>query len=116
VQLGVIAQLTELEPDAARDLAIELINVGLGEDMGYGHLRLDPGLAPYLLGELTAGDADALRTRWAEVMAAFAQYLYDELFKDARQANGLTLLELPNLLAMLDRLRNSASPEFLVER
>ena len=52
VHLAILGMLTGLEPDAARQLAIELIEVGLGEDMGYGHLRLDPGLPPYLLGEL----------------------------------------------------------------
>jgi tetratricopeptide (TPR) repeat protein len=101
VYLGVLQMLTGLEQDAARRLAIELIDVGLGEDMGYGHLRLDPGLSPYLLGELPEDEAEALRSRWAEAMAGLTGYLYKEQFKDAQLAAQLTLLELPNLLEML---------------
>ena len=101
VHLGVLGMLTGLEPDAARRLAVELIGVGLGEDMGYGHLRLDPGLPPYLLGELPEDEAEALRSRWAEAMAGLTGFLYQQLAKDARLAAQLTLLELPNLLEML---------------
>jgi tetratricopeptide (TPR) repeat protein len=106
--------LTGLEPDAARQLAIELIEVGLGEDMGFGHLRLDPGLPPYLLGELTVDETEALRSRWAEAMAGLTGYLYQERSKDARLASQLTLLELPNLLAMLDWLQARWPPERVV--
>jgi tetratricopeptide (TPR) repeat protein len=115
VQLNVLAMFSGLELDAARRLAVELIEVGLGEDLGYGHLRLDPGLPPYLLGELTAGEAEALRSRWAEAMAGLTGYLYEESFKDARLASQLTLLELPNLLAMLDWLQARWPPERVVE-
>ena len=87
----------------------------LGEDMGFGHLRLDPGLPPYLLGELPTGEAEALRSRQAEAMAALAGYLYSELAKDARLASQLTLLELPNLLAMLDWLQARWPPERVVQ-
>ncbi|HEX4963425.1 MAG TPA: CHAT domain-containing protein, partial [Thermoanaerobaculia bacterium] len=115
VHLAILGILTGLEPDAARQLALELINVGLGEDMGYGHLRLDPGLPPFLLGELAASGADTLRSRWAEAMAQLTGYLYQELTKDARLATQLTLLELPNLLAMLDWLQARWPPERVVD-
>ncbi|HBL26449.1 MAG TPA: hypothetical protein DD490_06410, partial [Acidobacteria bacterium] len=101
VHLWVLGQITGLEPDVARRLAGELIGVGLGEDMGYGHLRLDPGLPPYLLGELPEDEAEALRARWAEAMAGLTRYLYQQIFKDTRLAAQLTLLELPNILEML---------------
>jgi tetratricopeptide (TPR) repeat protein len=115
VHLAILRLLTGLEPDSARELAVELINVGLGEDMGYGHLRLDPGLPPYLLGELAAKEAEALRSRWAEAMADLTGYLYEERFKDARLAAQLTLLELPNLLAMLDWSQDRWPPERVVD-
>ncbi|HEX3551724.1 MAG TPA: CHAT domain-containing protein [Thermoanaerobaculia bacterium] len=115
VHLEVLEMLTGLEPDAVRPLAIELIEVGLGENLGYGHLRLDPGLSPYLLGELAAGEADALRSRWAEAMAQLTGYLDQEQFKNARLARQLTLLELPNLLAMLDWLQARWPPEEVVD-
>jgi len=114
VNLWVLKVLTGLEPDAVRKLAAELFKVGLGGDMGYGHLRLDPGLSPYLLGELADDEADTLRSRWAEAMAQLTGYLYEEQFKDARRAAQLTLLELPNLLAMLDWLQSRWPPERVV--
>jgi len=110
-----LGMLTGLEPDALSQLANELIEVGLGEDMGYGHLRLDPGLPPYLLGELTADEAEALRASWAEAIAGLTKSLYEEQFKDARLASQLTLLELPNLLAMLDWIQARWPPERVVE-
>jgi tetratricopeptide (TPR) repeat protein len=115
VHLAILRMLTGLEPDVARQLAIELIEVGLGEDMGYGHLRLNPGLPPYLLGELAADEVDALRSCWAEAMSQLTGYLYQEQGKNARLASQLALLELPNLLAMLDWLQACWPPERLVD-
>jgi tetratricopeptide (TPR) repeat protein len=114
IQLAILGMLTGLEPDAARKLAVELIEVGLGEAMDYGHLRLNPGLPPYLLGELTADEAESLRARWAEAMAELTGNLYQEQFKDARLAAQLTLLELPNLLEMLSWTQGRWMPERVV--
>jgi tetratricopeptide (TPR) repeat protein len=114
VSLVILEMLTGLETDAARQVALDLIEVGLGEDMGYGHLRLDPGLSPYLLGEMAEEESEALRSRWAEAMAQLTRYLYQELTKDGRLAAQLTLLELPNLLAMLDWLQAHWLPESMV--
>lgn len=115
VHLGVLAILIGLEMDAVRQLAVELIDVGLGEDMGYGHLRLDPGLPPYLLGELAAEEAEALYSRWAEAMAKLLGSIYGEWFKNTRVAAQLTLLELPNLLSMLDWSQDHWPPEHVVD-
>jgi tetratricopeptide (TPR) repeat protein len=114
VHLVILSMLTGLEQDAANGLAAELIDIGLAEDMGDGHLRLDPGLAPYLLGELTVDDTETLRTRWADAMAQLTDYLYGQLFEDAQLASRLTVLELPNLLDMLDWLQTRRPPEQLV--
>lgn len=115
IHLPILAMLTGLEIDAARRLAIELIEVGLGEDMGYAHLRLDPCLAPYLLGELTGDETAAIRAKWAKAMAKLTGYLYEERSKDTHLAAQLTLLELPNLLAMLEWVSASnGSPELMV--
>ncbi len=100
-QLSVMAHVLGVDADAARELAIRLIDVGLGEDMGYGHLRLDPALPAYLLGELEEAERDALRVRWGQAMVALTGFLYRQRFQDAQLAAQLTLLELPNLLTML---------------
>jgi hypothetical protein len=64
--------LAGLGTEEMQRLADELIKVGLAEDLGYGHLRLDPGLAPYLRSGMNAEKADALRSRWANAMAQLA--------------------------------------------
>jgi hypothetical protein len=47
--------------ETVRAIFREPIAVGLGKDMGYGHLRLDPALPAYLMGQMTpaeqAGDS-----------------------------------------------------------
>lgn len=110
VQSHILGLLTETADDQVREIGIKLINVGLGQDMGYGHLRLDPALAPYLQMEQKKEQLDSLTERWARGMQQLVDYLYEQLFKDAQQAATLTLLELPNLMALLDCLA-AASPD-----
>jgi len=50
VHMSVLEALPGLDSDKAKALATALIDVGLGEDMGQGHLRLDPALAPFRVG------------------------------------------------------------------
>jgi tetratricopeptide (TPR) repeat protein len=114
VNLAILPMFTALEVDDARQLCIELIEVGLGEDMGHGHLRLDPGLPPYLLGEMPTEEAESLRSGWAEAMAQLTGFLYQQRFRDTQVAASLTLLELPNLLAMLQWLKDRWPPERVV--
>lgn len=112
--IAVVAMVLEIEPEAARKIAREIIGVGLGEDMGAGFLRLDPALAPYLRLQMTASEAEAATERWAGAMAQLTGFLYEEQFRDARLAAHLTLLELPNLLAMLSWAEGRMSSERLV--
>jgi len=97
----VLAHVLDVEAEIATDIARALIEVGLAEDMGYGHLRLDPALPTYLLRELDEAKQEAARARWAAAMNELTMFLYEQLFEDAALAARLTLLELPNLLAML---------------
>ena len=111
VHLFILGHLTETKTDEAGDIAIELINVGLGQDMGYGYLRLDPALAPYLQMEQNQETPDSLTESWVQGMIQLVDYLYQQKFKDAQMAASLTLLELPNLIALLNWLAASAAPE-----
>ena len=92
----------------------ELIAFGLGENMGYGHLRLDAALPAYLLGQMTPVEQEEMRARWAEAMRGLLDFLYEQRLHDAQMAAQVTLLELPNLLALLDWLRDKLPPEELV--
>jgi tetratricopeptide (TPR) repeat protein len=113
--LNIMAHVLEVDADAARELGVALIDVGLGADMGYGHLRLDPALPPYLLSELEPDVQAQARARWGAGMAQLVGFLYQQLSKDAQLAAQLTLLELPNLLALLDWVQATLSPEQVVD-
>ena len=99
---------------AAMMIAQQLSGVGLAEMMDYGYLRLDPALPPYLAGELSEENTELVRARWAAAMMQLVGFLYEQKFKDAQLQSQLTLLELPNLLALLDWLPGRTSPEQIV--
>lgn len=112
--LGVTAYIlgtAEDDLETVRNLAAQLIEVGLAEDMGYNHLRLDPGLPPYLIREMSEAEQEDIRLRWAEGMKQLIAFLYQQQFKDAQLSARLTLLELPNLLAMLMWVQDKVMPE-----
>lgn len=100
----VLSQVMGIDLDTTDEIGQQLIAVGLAEAQEYGYLRLDPALPAYLrLGQAPAALAELAAT-WAAAMGQLVDYLYAEVFKDSKLAFGLTLLELPNLLALLDRL------------
>jgi tetratricopeptide (TPR) repeat protein len=113
-RLEALAHVMGVDVDRAHTIAIALIEVGLADDAGDGHLHLDPALAPYLWAELDAEDRGAVQARWAEAMHWLVLSLYQQLFKDARLALNLTVLELPNLLEWLPWLEAHATPEQVV--
>lgn len=92
-----------------------LADVGLAQLMNYGHLRIDPALAPYLLGQMNETEKAQARNRWAEGMQQLLNYLYNEQFKNAELAAQLTLLELPNLLSLLKWSHENLTPEEVVD-
>jgi len=113
-RLEVLAHVMEVDTDTADAIAVALIEVGLAEQMGYRYLRLDPALPTYLLGSLPAAVVESLRQRWGEAMIALVRFLYGQKFKDAQLAAQLTLLDLPNLRALLTWLPTHAPPEQVV--
>ncbi len=112
--LVLIKQTLEVDQQSAGRIAQGLIAVGLAQQMNYGHLRFDPALAPYLLAQMNEAETAQARTRWAEGMRQLLGYLYQQVFKDTQQALQLTLLELPNLLALLDWGKENLTPEEVV--
>lgn len=113
--LVVLKQVLGPEMDEVVELARQLIGVGLAEYMGDNHLRLDPALGSYLLRGMDGGERDSLIGRWAESMAGLTAFLYQQRGQDAKLAARLTLLELPNLLALLRRAEEKSAPEEAVE-
>jgi tetratricopeptide (TPR) repeat protein len=82
--------------------------------MPYLHLRLDPALPGYLLGQMNAAERERAQSRWAEGMRGLTALLYRQQFEDAQLAAQLTLLELPNLLALLAWGQRALTPEDVV--
>ncbi|HEX5732327.1 MAG TPA: TIR domain-containing protein [Blastocatellia bacterium] len=113
--LGVLMQMLGVDVDIVRNLTMQLIEVGLAEDMGYGHLRLDPALPSYLQRDISEAEKEETRSRWAEAMNQLTAFLYKQQFKDAELAARLTLLELSNLMAMLLWVQDRAMPEVVVD-
>lgn len=113
--LYVLSQVLGAEMEEAAELAQQLIGVGLAEGMGDGHLRLDPALAPYLLRGIDEAEREVLIERWVGAMTRLTAFMYQQRSEDTGLAARLTLLELPNLMAMLRRVDGSATPEEIVD-
>jgi len=115
VSLGVWAHMLDVDVKTVRNIANAVITVGLGEDIGCDHLRLDPALPSYLLEAMDEAQQECWRSRWADGMEELVVFLYAQRFRDAELAAHLTQLELPNLLAWLTWLRDRKTPEKVVE-
>ncbi len=109
--LAVMRRVMGIETDNMAAIAQRLIDVGMAELQEYNYLRLDPALPTYLkLAHAPAGLAE-LEAVWADAMTQLVDFLYREQFKDSKLAARLTLLELPNLLALLERLAQQVAAD-----
>ena len=113
--LAVLGQVLGVEVMEAVELARQLIAVGLAENIGDAHVRLDPALGSYLLREMGEEEREALVGRWAGAMAGLMGFLNEQRGQDAGMAARVTLLELPNMLALLRLAEEKASPEEVVD-
>jgi tetratricopeptide (TPR) repeat protein len=116
VQLGVLQALTGWEAAEVEGLAMELVGTGLATANPYGHLSLNPALCPYLQATLSEAEQQALTAGWLEAMASYLNFLEQQRGQNSELAATLTLLELPNLFALLDRSQAVADPETTIER
>lgn len=114
IHIAVLAELTGLDIDGAREVAVAVIEVGLGEDLGDGCLGLDPGLAPYLRGELDPTVFDQLQTRWATATTTLTTTLYQQLSRDVGWAARVTRRLMPDLLATLDWTATHQPPDQVI--
>jgi tetratricopeptide (TPR) repeat protein len=103
VQLVVLREMTGWEPAEVEGLAQELVGSGLATPNPYNHLALNPALCPYLKASLSEEELQVLTAGWLEAMATYLRYLDQQRSQNAELAATLTLLELPNLFALLDR-------------
>jgi tetratricopeptide (TPR) repeat protein len=116
VDLDVLRAMTGWEAAEVEGLAQELVGTGLATPNAYNHLSLNPALCPYLKASLSEEELQALTAGWLEAMAAYLRYLAQQQSQNTELAATLTLLELPNLFALLDRSQAVADPETVIDR
>jgi tetratricopeptide (TPR) repeat protein len=116
VQLDVLRVMTAWEQAEVEGLALELVGTGLATANPYNHLSLNPALCPYLKATLSEEERQALTAGWLEALAAYLDTLDQQRSQNAEMAATLTLLELPNLFALLDRSQAVADPETTIDR
>lgn len=107
VDLDVLRTMMEWEKSDVHSLAGELIETGLATPNPYDHLRLNPALCPYLRGQLDNPERQTLAARWGEAMGGYVEFLVQQQRQNAEIAATLTLLELPNLFALLERMQHA---------
>ena len=116
VDLDVLRAMTGWEPAEVEGLAMELVGTGLATPNPYNHLSLNPALCPYLKASLSEEELHGLTAGWLEAMATYLRYLYQQQSQNTELAATLTLLELPNLFALLDRSQAVADPATTIAR
>jgi tetratricopeptide (TPR) repeat protein len=116
VDLDALRWMTGWEPAEVEGLAQELVGTGLATLNPYNHISLNPALCPYLKASLSEEELQALTAGWLEAMAAYLDFLYQQRRQNTELAATLTLLELPNLFALLDRSQAVADPETTIDR
>lgn len=107
VNLAVLRIMMKWGDEEVSPLAQELIETGLATPDRYQHLTLNPALSPYLRGQMDPAEYEALKARWGEAMKAYLGFLDQQHSQNAEIAATLTLLELPNLFALLAQVHGT---------
>ena len=115
VDLDVLRVMMQWEEADVASLAGELIETGLATPNRYNHLTLNPALCPYLRGRMDAAEREALTARWVEAMRAYVEFLVQQQSQNAEIAATLTVLELPNLFALLDLVQRAGDAEATID-
>jgi len=102
--LFILSEVMGIKQEDAVPIAQMLIGTGMAEIQDYNYLRLDPALPAYLRLGIKQEEFAQLESAWAGAMQQLVGFLYQQRSQDSVLASKLTLLELPNLLALLDWL------------
>ncbi|MFN7678048.1 MAG: tetratricopeptide repeat protein, partial [Cyanobacteriota bacterium] len=115
VQLDLLRTMTHWPQEEVNALADQLIATGLASRNPCNHLSLHPALCPYLLRQLEDRESGQYRAQWVEAMRPYVGTLYNQRFQDTELATTLTLLELPNLFAVLDLVARRGQVEATID-
>jgi len=83
-------------------LQTALCSIGLAQAYPHGHMRLHPALSSYLKTQVSDNFFASAQKKWAQGTKLLVNFLYEQYFKNTHFSAELTLLELPNLIALLD--------------
>jgi tetratricopeptide (TPR) repeat protein len=115
VDLDVLRAMMEWEEADVAALASELVATGLATPNPYDHLSLNPALCPYLRARMAPAESEPLQARWSEAMRKYVVFLVQQQFQQAEVAATLTVLELPNLFALLDQVQKVEDTEATID-
>jgi tetratricopeptide (TPR) repeat protein len=110
-QIGVLTEMMRWEPEQTQSLAHELVATGLATPHRYGHCALNPAFCPYMRGKMLATEREAMAVRWIDAMRAYAFFLSQQQTTNSEAVATLTVLDLPNFLALIEELQRSGDPE-----
>jgi tetratricopeptide (TPR) repeat protein len=111
VFIAVLQMMMRWEEADVVSLAGELIQTGLATPNRYNHLTLNPALCPYLRGRMESTEREAMTARWIEAMRGYVVFLVQQQSQKIEVAATLTMLELPNLFALLDLVQRAGNAE-----
>lgn len=115
LDLDMLRVMMEWEEADVESLAIELVQTGLATPNPYNHLTLNPALCPYLRAQLDAAERETLTARWVKAMDEYVRFLHQQQSQRTEVAATLTVLELPNLFALLDLVQRTGDPEATID-
>ena len=111
VDLDMLRDMMQWEEADVASLAGELIETGLATPNRYNHLTLNPALCPYLRGELDVAEREALTSPLGRGDARVCWLPRAAGGRNAEVAATLTVLELPNLFALLEQVQRAGDAE-----
>ncbi|QKS30529.1 MAG: CHAT domain-containing protein [Candidatus Accumulibacter similis] len=103
VDLNLLRAMMGWPPPEVQALGEALVASGLASAEPYNHLRLNPALCPYLAAQLSPSERAVLTDTWTDAMWHYAEFLRRESLQRSEMAAALTRMELPNLMALLER-------------
>lgn len=113
--LEVLREMMQWKKEDVAALARELIDTGLATQDPYDHLTFNPALCPYLRGRMQPNERDSWTGRWVDAMRLYVDFLMMYRSRNAETAASLTMLELPNLFALLDLTQRQGNAEATID-
>lgn len=106
----VLQSLMGWTAEAVGALVDRLCDAGLATRASFGHVLLLPALVPALRSQLDEAERQALLPLWGAALSEHAGVLLRQQREHPQRAAALTLLALPDWLAMLDAAERGAPP------